>query len=76
MDKNFNITLEVMVNEEHNWSNMGWAKVQIMLPLNHISSLSFEKMIHELIDEAYAEYQQKALEREKSERDSASADEE
>ena len=76
MDKNFNITLEVMVNEEHSWHDLGYAKVQITLPLNHISSLSCEKMIHELIDEAYAEYQQKALERENSERDSASADEE
>ena len=76
MDKNFKITIEIIVREEHNWGDMGLVRTEVMLPLNHISSLSFDNMVHEMIDEAYAEYQQKALERENSERDSASADEE
>ena len=76
MDKNFEISLEVMVTEEHRWQDLGVARTKIMLPLNHIPSMSFEKLIHEMIDEAYAKYQQKALERENSEKDSASTDEE
>ena len=76
MDKNFKIHIDIWVMDELSWSDMGSAKVEVVLPLNHIPSLSFENMIHEMIDEAYANHQQKVLERENSERNSAFTDEE